>query len=682
MTAPLDRAMFAMNGALAASLCDAIYRWGWQMVSVRKGLFRVALAVLVGACPVAAQTPPDGTRDADRAAHAVPRGLKIDWRVRNPFRVFSNPRDTEVHRATWISLTPEQRRTPVLSAERALSARHVEGWAATLDSRPCWNATRNVHACPDSKAAYTHPDSHRIVAELKDFPDAEHHDCAWHTAPNGRGGERGATIRQNCAKPIEVQVPYPAGLELSVDIDGREAAEEHVRVRDIFIVGMGDSFGSGEGNPDVPVRFSRERAADYGKADPKLGATGQLVGYPARVGKWTQIGDREFIANNARWIDQACHRSLYSYQTRTALQLSLEDPHRAVTYVGVACSGGETVHGLFLRYVGNEWVPNPPAYSQISAVAEAQCGNHEAPMQDLPEAYHMNGKIEALQGGLELRKCQAEQARKIDLLMLSIGGNDVGFARLVANAVLADDTNLRRLGGWFGQVFGEKEANAAMEYLDDRYKSLNRAFHNILHLQWNENDRVLLTAYPAMALLEDGRAVCPDGASGMEVVPEFRLSAGKARESQRAADRLHRVMRTSAREHGWTFVERHRDQFLGRGICAGWSDNALSSVDDLRIPRRVNGEWEPYNPADFQAYASRQRWFRTPNDAFMTGNFHAASGLLQSTLKLQTIQWFQLLLAATYSGAFHPTAEGHAAMADAALERARVVLTKYEKRER
>ena len=94
------------------------------------------------------------------------------------------------------------------------------------------------------------------------------------------------------------------------------------------------------------------------------------------------------------------------------------------------------MHGLFLRYVGNEWVPNPPAYSQISAVAEAQCGNHEAPMQDLPEAYHMNGKIEALQGGLELRKCQAEQARKIDLLMLSIGGNDVGFARLVANAVL------------------------------------------------------------------------------------------------------------------------------------------------------------------------------------------------------------------------------------------------------
>ena len=648
----------------------------------------LALVVAAGAAaPAWAEQPgspqpdaADETRAEDRAPHTVPPGLKISWHVRNPFRFFSNPRDTDVHRATWISLTPDQRRTPIINAERALASRHVEGWAARLEGVPCWNSTTNRHACPDAKA-YTHPDSHRVVAELKDFPGAEHHTCVWLTAPKGRNAERGTAIRQSCAKPVEVSVPYPAGLELNVEINGREVAEAQIRVRDVMIVGMGDSFGSGEGNPDVPVRFSRERAADYGKADPKRTVSGQLVGYPARAGNWRQIGDKEFTAHNARWLDQACHRSLYSHQLRTALQLSLEDPHRAVTYVGVACSGAEIVHGLFLRYKGNEWVPNPPEHSQISAVAVAQCGNSAAPAQDLPEAYHMGGKIEALQGGLELNKCAQEHARKIDLVLLSIGGNDVGFARLVANAVLSDDTNLRRLGGWIGQVHGEKEANAALELLDERYKALNRAFHNILHVGWNEADRVVMTAYPAMALLEDGRAVCPDSTSGMEVVPELRLSSAKARESQRAADRLHRVMRASAREHGWTFVERHRDQFLGRGICAGWSDNALSSVDDLRLPRKVHGEWEPYNPADFQPYASRQRWFRTPNDAFLTGNFHATSTLLQSTLKnLQSMQWFQLLLAATYSGAFHPTAEGHAAMADATLDRARAVLAKYERR--
>jgi hypothetical protein len=37
----------------------------------------------------------------------------------------------------------------------------------------------------------------------------------------------------------------------------------------------------------------------------------------------------------------------------------------------------------------------------------------------------------------------------------------------------------------------------------------------------------------------------------------------------------------------------------------------------------------------------------------------------------------QLLLASTYSGAFHPTAEGHAAIADAVVAEAREVLAAH-----
>ena len=44
-----------------------------------------------------------------------------------------------------------------------------------------------------------------------------------------------------------------------------------------------------------------------------------------------------------------------------------------MTYVGLACSGAEVTAGLFLRYKGNEWVPNPPELSQISSAAAAQC---------------------------------------------------------------------------------------------------------------------------------------------------------------------------------------------------------------------------------------------------------------------------------------------------------------------
>jgi hypothetical protein len=42
------------------------------------------------------------------------------------------------------------------------------------------------------------------------------------------------------------------------------------------------------------------------------------------------------------------------------------------------------------------------------------------------------------------------------------------------------------------------------------------------------------------------------------------------------------------------------------------------------------------------------------------------------------LAWLQPLLASLYSGAFHPTAEGQAAIADAVVEKARAILAKYE----
>lgn len=602
-------------------------------------------------------------------------GPSIEWRVANPFRFFSDPADTEVHRATFASLSPEERRSPVLAAERQLGQRHPDGWAATMYRKTCWNWTRNRYECPDGES-YITPESHAIIAEIKGIEETEVV-CTWETGAGKRrrGGRHGETTTQACSEPVELDIPYPEGALVTVSVGGVEVARQRIVVKDLFVVGMGDSFGSGEGNPDIPVRFSPERTADYSK--PSKNGNGDLTGYPARIGAWKQIGDKTFIEENARWLDQACHRSLYSYQMRVALQLALEDPHRAITYAGFACSGAETTFGLFLRYKGNEWVPNPPDLSQISAAAAAQCGKEPAEPQDLPEAYHMQGQVEELKGGLVLWKCEAEKARKIDLVLLSIGGNDIGFSRLLANAVLADQSTLKKLGGWFGQVHGPAEARPQLARLGDRYKSLNRALHNILHIPWNESDRIILTGYPGLALLGDGSEVCPDGDAGMEVYPDFRLSEARAKDGTQIAEKLHRLMRQNARTYGWTFAESHRRQFIGRGICAGFTESAFSIADDLRLPRKVGNEWRPYNPSEYRAYAPRQRWFRTPNDAFMTGNFHVEPSLIQKALKLESLQWFQLLLASTYSGAFHPTAEGHAAIADATVEQARAVLEKY-----
>jgi hypothetical protein len=607
------------------------------------------------------------------AAAPVRAEPAIKWRVDNPFRLFTETTDTEVHRATYEALPEDERQQPVLAAERALAERHADGWAANMFLNTCWNGKANAFACPEI-ADYAHPKAHKIRAEIAAIPDADSVDCTWLTAPVA-GRKRGAAITVPCNAPVLLEIPYPAGARVTVEVGGRQIAATTAKIKDVFVLAFGDSFASGEGNPDVAVRFSRERAADYGLRRKDQA----LIGYPARVGEWQAVGDKKFVEENARWMDQACHRSLYSHQLRAALQLAIEEPHRAVTYAGVSCSGAETTFGLFLRYKGHEWVPNPPQLSQISAAADVQCGSADARPHDLPEAYHMQDKIPELKG-LVLKKCELDKARKIDLIFLSIGGNDIGFSRLVANAVLDDQSSLRSLGGWFGQVHGFKEAQAGLDQLDDRYKSLNRAFHNILHLPWNESDRVILTAYPPMSVLEDGRSQCPDGQAGMTVLPDFQLSEAKAREGDTAAQRMLQIMKSSAKQFGWTLADAHIAAFRGRGICAGWTDSAFSSADDLRMPRKIDGKWQPFNPADWRPYASRQRWFRTPNDAFMTGNFHVTESLLQTVLKNQGYQWVQLLLAATYSGAFHPTAEGHAAIADSVADRARAVLDKYDGR--
>ncbi|MEQ1669405.1 MAG: hypothetical protein ABL893_00965 [Hyphomicrobium sp.] len=596
----------------------------------------------------------------------------VQWRVENPFRFFTDPADSEIHRATYRALGPEEKSTPVLSAERALQSRHEDGWAATMYRKTCWNWTTNRFQCP-AYDDYMNPVSHTIIADVRGIDEAANLTCTWLTAPRGGKDTRGQAVTQPCNEPFVTDVPYPGGAGVKVEIGGREVAEADVKVRDILVAGMGDSFASGEGNPDIAVRFSRDRAADY--ASP--GSDRDLSGYPARIGDWTSIGDKTFIGENARWLDQACHRSLYSQQLRAALQLGAEDPHRSVTFAGVSCSGAEVVPGLFLRYKGNEWVANPPVLSQISAVAEAQCGTRQSQALDLPEAYHINGAIPELKGGLVLRKCPKDNARKIDLILLSIGGNDIGFSRLIANAVLSNQSMLRQLGGWIGEVHGQAQASAQLSRLDARYKSLNRAFHNLLYVPWEESDRIILTGYPGLALSGDGSETCKDGRAGMEVFSDFQLSEQKLREGTWIADKLHRAMRDSAATYGWTFAETHRRQFIDRGICSGKSEDGINGPDDLRLPRKIDGVWKPFNPADYQAYASRQRWFRTPNDAFMTGNFHVAASLLQKVMKLDSLAWFQLLLASTYSGAFHPTAEGHAAIADAVAGKARAVLQKY-----
>ncbi|MDX2265021.1 MAG: hypothetical protein NW215_08625, partial [Hyphomicrobiales bacterium] len=77
--------------------------------------------------------------------------------------------------------------------------------------------------------------------------------------------------------------------------------------------------------------------------------------------------------------------------------------------------------------------------------------------------------------------------------------------------------------------------------------------------------------------------------------------------------------------------------------------------------------------SEYRAYAPRARWVRTANDSYFAAmTFPRSSAAGHQPSDIHDATWG--ILSAVYGGAIHPTAEGHGAMADAALAQARRVL--------
>jgi len=112
----------------------------------------------------------------------------------------------------------------------------------------------------------------------------------------------------------------------------------------------------------------------------------------------------------------------------------------------------------------------------------------------------------------------------------------------------------------------------------------------------------------------------------------------------------------------WQYIGDFLLDWRKHGFCALNVNEAPDQV--MSIPSfhsyLGNPEWAPPY-ISMLPYASRQRWVRTPNDAFVVTNWHTFSPSMQD---------FANLLSAATTSAMHPTSEGYARIADALLERA------------
>ena len=102
-------------------------------------------------------------------------------------------------------------------------------------------------------------------------------------------------------------------------------------------------------------------------------------------------------------------------------------------------------------------------------------------------------------------------------------------------------------------------------------------------------------------------------------------------------------------------------------MCARDPQRAQLDGTMMGMPRRdAGGDFQPYSPANALPYGHRWRLFHSPNDAFLTANTHREG--------ISLFDIIQPSYAALYSGALHPTAEGHAIVADSVLPHVRSVI--------
>jgi len=592
--------------------------------------------------------------------------LQISWEVRNRFRLFREERDFLLHMEAG-------RGRSVLASEQILATQSDgRGWARNTVNRLCIDLAGKVsEPCTRDtvKESYLTPIDHPIVTRLVG-PVPVGATCAW-TFDDGDGPQ---TSTFDCAEPVNLRVRYGRPTVATVDVSSSEGTQRvftEIAVRDIFIAGLGDSVASGEGNPDRPVALSDEGFCFRSY----LGSAAAQYYRPSRAGYkgGRACESSESLAvwqrQSALWFNPACHRSLYSYQTRTAMALAVRYPHIAVTYLPLACTGATIADGLFGSQRARDCLPSK---------AGGGCQGK------------VNGQLAELREALTAAK-RRQPDRQLDLVLLSIGANDIYFSGLVAD-VIVDTTTERALFRRSGVLASVDDARTAMARdLPQGFAKLREALKPLVN---GDLARVVYTAY-ANPTLTNGGAPCPGGRAGFDIHPSFnaqpqRLAAVSNFVENEFLPQLRGlalceggILCRNPRADRMTFVDGHQQNFASHGFCA----RAGTDPDFDRQCFAANGESfdadivtaasQPMtcgrSAGEYRAYSPRARWIRDANDSYFAAmTYPQGLPTSQQPSDIHDATWG--VLSAVYGGAVHPTAEGHAAMADAAVPAAAAVL--------
>ena len=599
------------------------------------------------------------------AADAQDTQLSISWEVRNRFRLFREERDFRLHVESGLGRS-------VLASEQALELQSDgRGWARNTVNRLCIDLQGRVsEPCTrdNVKESYLTPIDHPIVVRLTG-PVPVGATCAW--SFDDGDGPQSSTF--DCAEPVNLRVRFGRTTVATVDVasgsDANQRVTTQIAVRDLLIAGLGDSIASGEGNPDRAIALSDEGfcfrsylgGAQYYRPSRAGFKGGRACEAPDTLTNWQR--------QSALWLNSACHRSLYSYQTRTALALAVQYPHVAVTYLPLACTGATIADGLLGSQQARECLPTKTANTCAGTV---------------------NGQIAELRTALAAAK-RRQPDRTLDLVLLSVGANDIYFSGLVAN-VIVDTPTERTLFSQGGSMASVDDARSALAR--DLPADFGKLRDALKPLVGGDLSHVVYTAY-ANPALANGGAPCPGGRAGFEIHPSFnadpkRLAAVSGFVQNEFLPQLKAIAQCQSgiicrnpQADRMTFVDAHQDAFASHGFCARASTDpefdrdCFAANGDSFVSDIVAAASQPLkcgrSAGEYRAYLPRARWIRDANDSYFAAMTYP-QGLPSSMQPTDIHDATWGILSAVYGGAVHPSAEGHAAMADAAVPAAAAVL--------
>jgi hypothetical protein len=284
-----------------------------------------------------------------------------------------------------------------------------------------------------------------------------------------------------------------------------------VNVVDHLIVSVGDSYGSGEGNPHRPQQYD-------------------FLGFTTSGAKWAQGLDDAITASHRR-----AHRSAWAGVVQAALGLENADPKSSVTFVFLNHSGATMQNGVL---------------GPQDSIEVGEPGSDPAQLE----------QMEAIVG-----------YRRVDALVLSVGGNDAGFFDIASRLVEADP---QHDGSGYqaklNQIWADADAYR-QDLVDDHLPDLEQQMH------WGGRNigQVFLTEYPDPTRDSSGGTatqILHDIADGYEI-DFFELNEVRSR----VMAPLGQAMAKFAREESWCYVTDIASAFGTHGY-GDWFRTASDSV--------------------------------------------------------------------------------------------------------